>query len=126
MAMRLTKTTIHLKEIRLYGRHGISEKEQRVGNHFVIRLSMTIPCPKTGFAEDELDNTINYAESYTIIYKTFQQTSKTLENLASRMLSQLFEAFPLLEEAEIEIEKLRPPFPADCQAASVRLTARRD
>lgn len=124
--MRLTKTTIRLNGISLYGHHGIGEEEQKVGSHFVIHAALTIPCPASRFREDTLDESINYAEAYHIIKEAFLKPSGTLENVASRMLDDLFAAFPLLKEAEIEIEKLRPPFPADCHSASVRLCARRD
>ncbi len=123
--MTLSSTIIKINDIKLYGFHGVTLKEQKLGNNFIINLAMTIKARPDDFEEDSLDNTINYAEAYEILKCEFQITSATLENLAIRIIKQLFSHFPILEECRIDIQKLNPPFPADCRSASVDITMKR-
>ena len=121
--IHLQSTTISLNDIRLYGFHGVSSKEQEVGSEFVIHLTIQAKIPD--FQEDSLDNTINYADAYECLLHEFQQPSKTLEHLATRILDALFKRFSQLHETQIEIHKINPPMNARCHSASVKMIVSR-
>ena len=123
---RYEHATVHLNGVHLYGYHGMSEEERQVGNHFCIHVGMDIAVPPTGFITDSLDLSVNYAEAYEVVKDEFCISSMTLEHLATRIIEALLRRFTIVEKVEINIEKMRPPFPSDCQSASVRICAYRD
>ena len=121
--MNITTTQICLHQLRFHAFHGVTPAEQDVGSDFTVDVILTISRQLSELRSDRLEATINYAEAYSVIRETFMPTCQTLEAVASRILEALFDAFPQLEGAEIEVCKVNPPLGADCRSASVRLEA---
>jgi dihydroneopterin aldolase len=67
---------------------------------------------------------VNYAEIYAVVKQEMEIPSALLEHAAARILSALKERFPSITAANIELEKLNPPFGADIRSASVEITKR--
>lgn len=113
-------TTIELKEMRFYACHGVMPQERKVGNHFVVDLSLTAPLERA-VASDELDDTINYAAVYAVVKEQMEIPSRLIEHAAGRILAALKEAFPELTAVDLKLSKLNPPFGGDVYSASIRL-----
>lgn len=113
-------TTIELESMKFYAFHGVSPQETRVGNNFVVDVTLSAPLDKA-VASDELQYTINYADVYNIIKQEMAIPSKLLEHAAGRILHSLKKHFPALNEVEVKLSKLNPPFGGDVHSASVIL-----
>lgn len=111
-------TSIELKEMRFYAYHGVMPQERRVGNRFVVDLTLTAPLSQA-VESDDLGDTINYAEVYAAVKEQMEIPSQLIEHVAGRILRALKERFPQLTAATVRLAKLNPPFGGDLLSASV-------
>lgn len=109
---------IELKDIRIYAHHGVMEQERIVGNEFVINALLTVSL-EAAMESDNLNDTINYAQVYTVIASEMKIASNLLEHVAGRILKSLQRNFPQLIAAELKITKLNPPIQGEVHSASV-------
>ena len=70
---------ISLEGLNIYARHGVMEQERKVGNRFVVDISLSYPPALEAARTDTLDSTINYAELAAIIKETMETPSFLLE-----------------------------------------------
>ena len=113
-------TKITLQAMKFYAYHGVLEQERRVGNTFVVDLTLTAPLEKA-VQSDLLEDTINYAEVYELTKQEMNIPSQLLEHVAGRICRALRHHFPQIEQIEIRVSKLNPPFGGDVHSASVLL-----
>ena len=113
-------TKITLQAMKFYAYHGVLEQERRVGNTFVVDLTLTAPLEKA-VQSDQLEDTINYAEVYELTKQEMNIPSQLLEHVAGRICRSLRHHFPQIEQIEIRVSKLNPPFGGDVHSASVLL-----
>ena len=113
-------TKITLQAMKFYAYHGVLEQERRVGNTFVVDLTLTAPLEKA-VQSDQLEDTINYAEVYELTKQEMNIPSQLLEHVAGRICRALRHHFPQIEQIEIRVSKLNPPFGGDVRSASVLL-----
>ena len=113
-------TKITLQAMKFYAYHGVLEQERRVGNTFVVDLTLTAPLEKA-VQSDQLEDTINYAEVYELTKQEMNIPSQLLEHVAGRICRALRHHFPQIEQIEIRVRKLNPPFGGDVHSASVLL-----
>ncbi|MFV0546881.1 MAG: dihydroneopterin aldolase [Bacteroides sp.] len=118
--MKITDRYIVLNQVHFYAYHGVGEQETKVGNDYVIDLRI-----KTDFSEaaltDQVSDTINYAEIYEVLKQQMEIPSKLLEHVSYRIMNQLFETFPTIEEVELKLYKRNPPMGADIASSCVEL-----
>ena len=106
--------------MKLYAYHGVLEQERSVGNTFVLDLPLMAPL-ETAVQSDQLEDTINYAEVYELTKQEMNIPSQLLEHVAGRICRALRHHFPQIEQIEIRVSKLNPPFGGDVHSASVLL-----
>ena len=111
-------TKITLQAMKFYAYHGVLEQERRVGNTFVVDLTLTAPLEKA-VQSDQLEDTINYAEVYELTKQEMNIPSQLLEHVAGRICRALRHHFPQIEQIEIRVSKLNPPLGGDLPTASV-------
>lgn len=111
---------IELKAMKFYAYHGVADQERRVGNTFVVDLTLTAPLEKA-IQSDNLDETINYATVYQLVKEEMALPSQLLEHVAGRILFRIKQQFPQTEEIELKVAKLNPPFGGDVYSAAVIL-----
>ena len=111
---------IELKTMKFYAYHGVADQERRVGNTFVVDLTLTAPLEKA-VRSDNLEETINYASVYHVVKEEMALPSRLLEHVAGRILFSIKRQFPQVEEVEVKVAKLNPPFGGDVHSASVIL-----
>jgi len=114
---------IELKAMKFYAYHGVGEQERIVGNHFIVTVLLTAPLGKA-IENDHLDDTINYASVYEIVKQEMHIPSRLLEHVAGRIIRALKASFSQIEEIELKVSKINPPFGGDIDSASVILTER--
>lgn len=119
----IMKTWIELEAMRFYAYHGVVPQERKVGNDYLVSLRLTAPLGKA-VESDDLEDTINYATVYEVVKGEMETPSQLLEHVAGRILIALKDRFPQLEEVNLKVSKLNPPFGGDIYSASVVLNER--
>lgn len=114
------KTYILLENIEIYAYHGVFEQENRVGNHFVINVKITVDVAEACLTDD-IGDTLNYGQIYDIIKKEMDIPSRLLEHAGGRIVRQLKAHFPQVEKIELKISKKNPPVGGQVGAASIVL-----
>lgn len=99
---------IILKDIIIFGYHGVHPLENKVGTNFKVNLWIDIEDKKIC----QLEDTIDYAEVFELLKKEFYQTEKLLEVLAERIIDAVVLKFKHILHIEIEILKIDPPIPS--------------
>lgn len=101
--------------------HGHFEEETRVGNYFNVNLEFETDTRKAG-ESDCLDDALNYVEVYNIVDREMEQPSKLLENVARRIMRQLYAQYSdKISNVRLEVEKMNPPLGGKIESVSVVL-----
>lgn len=117
-------SSIYIKGMRTYARHGVMEQERQVGAWFVIDLK--VECDLSRAAQtDRVEDTISYADLATLVTEAMQQPSCLLEHVAGRICSEVLQRFPKSHAVSIRLTKENPPMGIECQGAGVELTLMR-
>lgn len=114
--------TIELDDIEIYAFHGCYAEEQRVGNRFVVNLSLDVECSRAAATDDIVDAT-NYLTAYDIVRREMQVNSHLLENVAARIADALkAELRPRgLLSGSVKISKMAPPVGGAMRSVSLTL-----
>lgn len=120
--MKIEAMKITLHEMRFYAYHGVFAQEQRVGNHFIVELSFWADIAES-LHQDELEETISYADVYEIIKAEMAIPSRLLEHVVGRISERLFATFPRMQRIALTLSKCNPPFPGEVHSAAVTLEA---
>lgn len=100
---------ISLQGLNIYARHGVMEQERKVGNRFVVDISLSYPPALEAGRTDTLDSTINYAELAAIIKETMETPSLLLENVAVRIRHAVMSRWPETAAGKITVRKPAAP-----------------
>ena len=118
--MRISQSSVFIREARFHAYHGVFEQERRVGADFIVTLSVESSLA-LAVDHDAVDVTLNYASLYDIVRSEMQVPSDLLEHVAGRIARTIFSRFPQVLSADVTVTKLNPPMGADCQGAGVRI-----
>ena len=121
----LFSSKIYLKNVRFHAYHGVLPQETLVGNDYVVNLEVKYDFSKA-METDELAGTINYAELYELVKQEMEIPGKLLEHVAGRIGKRLFAEYPAIQEIQLAITKVNPPFGADCDGAGVEVVLTND
>lgn len=124
LKIKSMKLKIKLEAMRFYAYHGVLEQERKVGNNYQLELTATLNAYRS-LTSDELSDTINYAEVYSLVQREMETPSRLLEHVVGRIAGCVFDAFPMIAELELTLAKVKPPFNADISSASVSLLVQR-
>lgn len=101
--------TVFVEGLELYGYHGFSDEEQKVGHRYRVDVTATL---RTGFGEsDELAETVDYGAICEVVAREFEESSRLVEALSQRIGKALLTEFSLIHSVEICVAKLLPPAP---------------
>ncbi len=111
---------IKLSDLRFHAYHGVMPQETKVGNEFIVSVSVTIPF-QPAVLDDSLDATISYADIYEIVKDEMNRPRKLLETVAATISIRLTEKWDQILGGEIKICKSTPPIPGIVGASEVAL-----
>lgn len=112
---------ICLNDLRFFAYHGVLEEERKIGNEFIVNLSVRIPFDPQ-IDQDDLEATVSYADLYEIIKETMSVPMNLLEKVALEISKKIKYAYPeKVKSGRISIEKVHPPIPGMLGTASVTL-----
>ncbi len=117
---------IKLNEMVFYGYHGVHAEERKLGQRFVVSLSL--------FTDDALDSSIRHLDDtvdYTKVYDAVKEIMETnqfqlLENCANTIADKLLQDFPLIERLKICIQKPSVPIQGSLQSVEVVLNKQKN
>jgi dihydroneopterin aldolase len=118
----MNQTTIELKSLEFYARHGLLPEEAALGQRFCIDLNLRLN-DGLQFQSDDIAATINYALVYERVKDIFLgHRFNLLEAAAEAIVLDLLKNFPLLAEVSIKIRKPSVPVDCICEHFAVEIT----
>ncbi len=98
---------INLNDLRFYSRIGVSDQERKVGNEYVVNVSVAYDASL--FQEEDLDSSISYADIYEEIKEEMRIERLLLESTALHISKRISERWEKVEEISVKIDKSAPP-----------------
>ena len=116
--------SIVLKNLRFFAHHGVLSQEKIIGHSFVV--SLKIDCDfMVAASTDNVKDTIDYGEIFSIVKEEMNVRSKLMEHLAQRIVSSLFMRFPMINKIVVSVLKENPPINSECEGCGVELALSR-
>ena len=116
---------ILIKDLVLYGYHGVNESEKKKGQYFVYNLEIKLK-KNYKVEDDAIENTLNYSEAIRILKRTNNDNRfDLLETLSYTCAAELFMMSELIEEIKITVEKINPPIRGKLKSVGVTLKLKR-
>ena len=108
----MNKTTIELKDLEFFARHGALAEEAKLGQRFKMDVTLRL-VDGLDFEEDSTDCTVNYAEVYEAVKEVFTGFRFNLIERAGELIcSEILERFERVVEVTVKVKK--PAVPVDC------------
>lgn len=116
---------IYVNQMEFYGYHGVFPEENKLGQRFVVDLSVSVDLQKAG-QTDRLEYSVNYGDLYGVCREIVEGVpAKLIETVAERMAGKILADFPLVSEVTIKLIKPDPPIPGHYRSVAVEITRRR-
>ena len=117
---------ILLKDIKLFGYHGVLEKEREIGQYFHIDVSITLDLKQAGMTDD-LVNTVDYSRIYDII-KTINENNKfrLIESLAHNISREMLSTYDKIKDITVQVRKPDAPIDGDFGWVGVEIKRSRE
>ncbi len=112
---------IQLEGMEFFSYHGCFKEEQVIGTKFIVDLLIEIDTIEAE-KEDDLAKTLNYLSVYQLVKNQMAIKSKLLENVAKRILDELYLKFPEIKFAKVKVSKINPPLGGKLNSVSLTLS----
>ncbi|WP_299580980.1 dihydroneopterin aldolase [uncultured Sunxiuqinia sp.] len=112
---------IDLEGLEFFAYHGHYPVEKEVGNKFILNVSIQTDC-EAAAKSDRLKDALNYQRAYELIKEEMAIPSDLLENVATRIVDRLYDAFPQIEHAKVKISKMNPPMGGQIEKVSLTIS----
>lgn len=109
-----------MRGLRFHAYHGVVPQERVVGNDYEVSVRMQVDVSQA-MVTDDVDQTVNYAEAFSIIKEQMKQPRNLVESVAYGIGESLLRRWPQVTDVWVEVEKLNPPMGADCHGAGVEI-----
>lgn len=114
--------TISIKRLEVFGNHGVLQEENRLGQKFVVSVSMEVNSRKAGIT-DALEDSVDYAEVAELIHReTKRHVFQLVERLAEHLAEQILLMFSPVRAVTLEVEKPWAPIHLPLQTVSVTIS----
>ena len=125
MDYRITEAQIELRGLTFFAYHGVLPEERKLGNTFVVELSLDTDISRAAYTDD-LNDTVNYAAVYDVVKREMDIPSQLLEHVCGRIAKALLDEFSSLQRVFVCVVKKNPPLEGAgvCESA-VRMTVNR-
>lgn len=119
----LDKLTLH--GMRFYGYHGVYSEENRLGQWFVVDLSLYLPLDEAG-RRDDLTRSVNYAEVGELVRRIVEgEPCRLIEALAERIAREVLGTYTVINEVTVRVTKPHPPVALQFDGVTVELHRKR-
>lgn len=116
---------VTLNKLKFHAMHGVLPQEKTVGHNFIVTAKLMcnfIDAMKT----DMVEKTVDYGEVYNIIKNQMAKRAKLMENVAYRIIADIFYQFNSVSAVYISIFKENPPISAQCEGCGVEIEIKRE
>ncbi|MBU4451029.1 MAG: 2-amino-4-hydroxy-6-hydroxymethyldihydropteridine diphosphokinase [Actinobacteria bacterium] len=121
---------IKIKDLKLFGYHGVKQEEKTSGQNFLFNISIDIAkdsFEKDGFYQDNILDTVNYSEIITLIKEINSKNRFNLLETFSEVLAEKIISYsPLILKVKVRIEKISPPIKESIGSVGVELELERN
>lgn len=112
---------IELKQMEFYGYHGVFPEETALGQRFIIDLAVSCDLRKAG-ETDNLNESINYAELFTICKDIVEgKPFKLIEAVAEAIATKILTSYSAIKNCKVKVIKPDPPIPGHYQHVAVEI-----
>lgn len=112
---------IQIYNLEVFGRHGVMEEEQALGQKFLISCGLYISLSRAG-KTDNLKDSVNYAEICSFITNFMKnRTFRLIEACCERLCHDLLIRFPSIDHLSLEIKKPWAPIGLPLETVSVKM-----
>ena len=113
---------IHVENLEIFAHHGVFPEENRLGQKFLISLTMYVDARPAGKA-DCLEQSVHYGEvsSFMTAYM-HEHTYQLIEAAAEHLAEELLLRYPLLKGVTLELKKPWAPVGLPLETVSVKIT----
>lgn len=115
---------ITLENMEFHAYHGCLEHERELGNTFIVSVTMELDTTHAG-KTDELEHTLNYQLVYDVVKRHMEIPSKLIEHVGQRILDNIFNDFPQINELDVKLSKLNPPLGGKVEKVTIKLGKKR-
>lgn len=116
---------IYINQMAFYGYHGVFPEETKLGQRFIVDLSVSINLKQAG-ETDQLEYSVNYAELFAVCQEIVEgKPFKLVEAVAQQIAAKILMNFPLVLEVTVKVVKPDPPIPGHYQSVAVEITRSR-
>ena len=105
--------------------HGCLEHERLLGNTFIVSVSMELQTALAG-KTDALEDTLNYQLVYDVVKAQMDIPSKLIEHVGQRILDNILNGFPQIQELIVTLSKLNPPLGGKVDRVTIELNGRNE
>lgn len=114
------KTRIALEGLHFHAFHGYYEEERKMGNSFILHVEVEIE--NFNSPDDDINDTVNYEDIYSICKDEMQNTQKLLESVVLNIVEKLKNSFPIILEGSVRLEKIGPQLGGKIDKAVISMT----
>lgn len=101
--------SIILKNIKLYGYHGVLSSERENGQYFKIDIELFLDLKKAG-ESDNLEDTVDYSKVYDIVKRINENNKfRLIERFAHVISQEIMSTYKEVKEVVVCIKKLSAP-----------------
>lgn len=96
---------IKVKDIVLYGNHGVFQEEKTLGQQFILHLTLFHSIQETGLTGN-LEKSVHYGDLTQKVTKIFKEESLDLiEECVEKIAQFILDEYEIVEEVTVELEK---------------------
>ena len=99
-------------------------EEEKIGGDYIVNLVVNTDLSLSSVT-DKLEDTVDYVSLLAIVKKEMSKKSKLLENIADRIIKQIFNDLPKVNKVNIRVSKKNPPIGGDVEEVCVERELKR-
>lgn len=113
---------IQIKNLEIFANHGVFQEENRLGQKFLLSLTMYLDTRAAG-RKDDLKRSVDYGEVSAFVTRCMQERPyKLIEAAAEHLAEELLLRYPLLLGVELELQKPWAPVGLPLETVSVEIS----
>lgn len=112
---------ILIKNLNLFGYHGVREEEKTNGQNFLFNI--TIYIKKGSLVGDNIESTVNYSDVIKLVKKiNSKERFNLLETLSQNLAAKILNMSQLIKKVKVRVEKTSSPIEENLQSVGVECT----
>jgi dihydroneopterin aldolase len=116
---------VALEGMEFYAYHGFYEEERKVGNKYIVDVSLRTNFVKAA-TSDDLEGTVNYETVYEVVKAEMTIPNKLLESVCKKIIDSVLRSLPSVLEITVSVSKQNPPIGGVCARSKVTITEQKN